>query len=287
MVRGIPSHRDSMVIQVIDFTDLSIAIIKRTFHRRFELARITERSDTFRKIVKRLFFEGDDIQVIPRDGSVEVNRSFQPPENTVLPSDVLRRMILRSKHIFRMDFCICRVSSGCSDYPHDLGCLFLGPGALRISDKVGGIISKEEALEHIERCREAGLVHIIGRNRIDSVWLNSGPYDELLSVCNCCECCCLWRMTPFLSEDIASSITPMEGVSIVRDAESCVLCGRCGEACFTGAISEGGAHHDTGRCLICGRCAERCPKDALKVVMDPDAVDEAVRRVEGLVDVES
>ncbi|MCQ8905119.1 MAG: 4Fe-4S binding protein [Methanothermobacter sp.] len=273
---------------MIDFTDISVAIIRRTFRTRFRLASLTGRSSIFRKLVKRLFFEGDDIQVIPRNSSIEINRSIPVPENLVLPSEVLRRMILRSRHIFLMDFCICRVSSDCSSYPHDLGCLFLGPGAMRISEKVGRLVSAGEALEHIERCQEAGLVHIIGRNRIDSVWLNSGPHDELLSICNCCECCCLWKMTPLLSEDIASSITPMEGVELKREEASCVLCGRCEDVCFTGAIGVGSeVEHDPGRCLICGRCAESCPEGAIKIMMDPEAVEDAIKRVEVLVDVES
>lgn len=287
MGRAIPSQKN-WVVHVIDFTDISVAIIRRTFRSRFKLASLTERSVIFRNLVRRLFFEGDDIQVIPRNSSIEINHRIQVPENVALPSEVLRRMILRSRYIFRMDFCICRVSSGCSSYPHDLGCLFLGPGAMRISEKVGRLISAEEALEHIERCQEAGLVHIIGRNRIDSVWLNSGPHDELLSVCSCCECCCLWKMTPLLSEDIASSITPMEGVELKREESSCVLCGRCEEACFTGAIAVGKElEHDARKCLICGRCAERCPEGAIKIIMDPEAVDEAIKRVEVLVDVES
>lgn len=271
---------------MVDFTYIAIKIIRKTFKSRFKLARLTCKSLIFRKIVKNLFFEGDDIQVIPRNASVEINETINIPEQKTAPVQVIKEIISRSRYIFRMDFCICRVSSDCKGYPSDLGCLFLGRGAARISERVGRLVSVREAVEHIERCQEAGLVHIIGRNRIDSVWLNTGPHDELLSICNCCECCCLWKMAPMLSTDIASSITPMEGVSIVIEPEGCIRCGVCTDTCFTGAIDlSEGLRHNPHICLVCGRCAEKCPRGNIKVLMSSDAISDAIKRVEPLVDV--
>ena len=114
----------------------------------------------------------------------------------MMPSQVLKEMIMKSRYHFIMDSCICRVSNDCKDYPQELGCLFLGKGAKRISPKLGKAVTAEEAMEHVNKCQEAGLVHIIGRNKIDSIWLNTGPKEELLSICNCCPCCCLWKMAP-------------------------------------------------------------------------------------------
>ncbi len=85
-----------------------------------------------------------------------------------------------------MDFCICRKSNNCKDFPHEFGCLFLGKGTKRISKNLGRQVDVDEAIEYVNKCREAGLVHIIGRNKIDSVWLNTGPKEDLLSICNCC-----------------------------------------------------------------------------------------------------
>ena len=50
-----------------------------------------------------------------------------------------------------------------------------GNGVIRISNKLNSIVNSDEAIEHVDKCHEAGLVHIIGRNKIDSVWLNIGP----------------------------------------------------------------------------------------------------------------
>ena len=140
------------------------------------------------KIVNKLLFEGDDIQVLPRDRTtlttrdIQINQDIPITPNVVLPSEVLREFIQRSNYHFIMDFCICRVSSDCNDYPHDLGCLFLGKGTQKISTKLGRTVSANEAIEHINKCNEAGLVHIIGRNKIDSVWLNTGAKESIINL---------------------------------------------------------------------------------------------------------
>ncbi|BDH79419.1 MAG TPA: 4Fe-4S dicluster domain-containing protein [Methanothermobacter sp.] len=274
---------------MLDFTDISIRVIKLTFKGRFRLARLAKRSKTFRRIVHRLFFEGDDIQALPRDETITLNVKVDPPNTSILPSQVLKEMISKSRYIFRMNFCICRVSSNCRDYPHRLGCLFLGKGANRISKKVGRLISKDEAIAHIEECEKAGLVHIIGRNKIDTVWLNTGPKEELLSICNCCPCCCLWKMIPELPEELARSITPMSGVKLKFKRENCIGCGDCLEKCFIKAIKikNGKAQIDNRLCRCCGRCAMECENDAIRILVDPDAVERAIGRMEPLVDVKA
>jgi hypothetical protein len=56
-----------------------------------------------------------------------------------------------------------------------LGCLFMGKAVLGINPALGRLVSKEEAHEHIRRCNEKGLFHLIGRNKLDTVWLGIGP----------------------------------------------------------------------------------------------------------------
>jgi hypothetical protein len=90
-----------------------------------------------------------------------------------------------------MNHCQCRDSNHCQGYPHHLGCIFLEKGVLRIDPKMGHRATPDEAIEHMRLARKARLVHLIGRNRIDSVWLVTGPKEDLLSICNCCPCCCL------------------------------------------------------------------------------------------------
>lgn len=275
--------------------NITVEVIKLTFNSRFFLAKTCKKIPPLAKIVDKLFFEGDDIQVLPRDNSIksknseeiEINADIGVPEDVVLPSEVLKEMIRKSRYHFIMNSCICRVSNNCKDYPHDFGCLFLGRGAKRISTKLGKLVSKEEALEYVNKCQEEGLVNIIGRNKIDSVWLNTGPKEELLSICSCCPCCCLWKMIPELPENLGRSISPMAGARINFDENVCSGCGKCAKVCFIDAITvlDGKAKIDVEKCRICGRCAEICSKDAIIIEISDEAVKYSIERVEPLVDV--
>jgi ferredoxin len=247
------------------------------------------------RAVDKLFFEGDDIQVLPRDSSIknyqkiEINQSIPVNEETVLPSQILKEMISKSRYHFIMDFCICRKSNDCTDYPQDLGCLFLGRGAKRISPKLGRRVTAEKALDQVQKCQEAGLVHIIGRNKIDSVWLNTGPKEELLSICHCCPCCCLWKMAPELPEYLSKGFSPMVGVEIIFKQELCNGCGLCSNGlCFVDAITvEDKAKRNPVKCRACGRCAEICPNKAITLKLEEGAMERSIKQVETLVDLES
>ncbi len=284
----------------ITFSDITIKFIKLTFKSRFLLAKTCRKLPVVSKVVDKLLFEDDDIQVIPRNGTViskhlmekeiEINSDIPLIEDSVLPSDVLKEMIRRSTYHFIMDFCICRISTDCKDYPHDLGCLFLGKGVKRISPKLGRMVNSDEAIEYVDKCHDAGLVHIIGRNKIDSVWLNTGRKEELLSICNCCPCCCLWKMVPELPEAIGNSLTPMVGVEINFNREKCLGCGKCTDnICFVNAIKLDNkkVEIDIKKCRACGRCSEICDNKVISILITSDAVKKSVERVEKLVDVKS
>jgi ferredoxin len=186
-----------------------------------------------------------------------------------------------------MNFCICRESNKCKDYPRDLGCLFMGEAAKRIDPKLGHPVTREEAHTHIRRADEAGLIHVIGRNKLDAVWLDVGPGEKLLTVCNCCPCCCLWKMLPSLNGAIAGRITKMEGVEVTVDTSLCIGCGACRKVCFVGAVEiEGGKAHVTDQCRGCGRCVEACPNHAVQITTPTkEAIENTVKRIQEKVDV--
>jgi len=240
-------------------------LINKTFGLRFLLSRLSH-LPFFGRALDHLLFEDDDLMLLPRDRVIPVGKTLARPEDMVLPSMVLERIIRRAKFHWIMDFCICRESAGCSSYPHDLGCLFMGEAAMDIHPRFGRPVSCEAALEHVHRCREAGLVHLVGRNKLDAAWLNVGPSNRLFTVCNCCPCCCLWRILPVVTPLIGDKLTRMPGVRVMVGTD-CTGCGRCTrDVCFIDAIQlEQGRAVIDDQCRGCGRCVEACPQGNIRL----------------------
>jgi NAD-dependent dihydropyrimidine dehydrogenase PreA subunit len=241
----------------------------------------------FGTLADRWFFEGDDMFYVPADRVIRIDQPFKVPEHTVMPSRLLEHFIARASHHWIMDFCICRESRQCEDYPIDLGCLFLGAAALGINPKLGRRVTSREAMAHARRSRDAGLVHLIGRNKLDTIWLGTGPGERLLTVCSCCPCCCVCRVLPQLASRISARYTPMAGVSVVV-SDRCVGCGTCTrDVCFVDAIRMGSGHAViTEDCRGCGRCVDACPNGAIDLSVDPvDFVEASIVRVSAAVDV--
>jgi ferredoxin len=263
-----------------------VKLIEAGFPGRFALARLTG-VPLLGKLLDKWLFDGDDIVYLPRDRVITIGQSLEEPQQTVLPSQIVHHFIDRAEYHWIMDFCICRESSSCRDYPESLGCLFLGKAVLGINPKMGRLVSREEAHQHAKKCREAGLFHLVGKNRLDSVWLGVGPGERLLTICNCCPCCCLWRFIPYIDRRIASKITRLPGIS-VRVTDQCIGCGACTSSCFVKNIRQEDGHSVIGEgCLGCGNCVETCPNGAIIMVNESGVhIDEVIRRLEKVVSVQ-
>lgn len=263
-----------------------VNLIKRYFPQRFIIARLTH-WPIIKKIVDAMLFKGDETIYLPKDNLIQINQPIAPPEEMVLPSRALEHFVERANHHWIMDTCFCRDANDCEDYPHELGCIFLGEAVLKMNPKLGHLATKEEVFEHLRRSREAGLVHMIGKNRIDHFWTGAGPGNKLFTICNCCPCCCLWRVVPYLGPDSSANVHKMPGVEVQVTAD-CVGCGRCTEdICFVDAITlEDGQAVISEQCVGCGRCVDICPTHAIELTIeDPRYIDATINRLEELIDV--
>ncbi len=265
-----------------------INLIMKGFPMRFALARLS-RWPLLGSLLEKALFEDDEMIYLPKDASVElkVDLSFELPDSTVLPSEVADHFVMRAKHLWVMNWCICRKSMGCNDYPVDLGCLFLGEASIGIDPRLGRAVTQEEALEHLRKCRDSGLVQVIGKNKLDASWLDVKPSERLMTICNCCECCCLWKMLPHLSGRIGSRISKMPGVSVEVNGK-CTGCGTCVKLCFVDAIQLSGGRARIGdACRGCGRCAAACESHAISLSYQGETSAKlAIERVSSAVSVE-
>ena len=265
------------------FVDISIFALKYIFNWRFWIAEITKKSKAYRKLVDKMLFENDEIIVIPN--TINVNKKIESEGSEFLPTDIIKDVIKRCDDIVIMNSCLCRSSNDCQDYPKDLGCIFLGPTAKKIPSHIGKKASVEEALAQVDKADEAGLSHIIGRNKIDTFWMNVHPGRGLLTICHCCPCCCLWKVYPNLDEEISGKLERLDGVSIRLHEENCRKCMKClDEVCMFQAINLENDKITINQdiCRGCGLCVNACKFNAITIDYNDETIDNVVNRIDNL-----
>jgi H+/Na+-translocating ferredoxin:NAD+ oxidoreductase subunit B len=177
----------------------------------------------------------------------------------ILPYEDVRAILMAAKTYSVRD-CICRVEQEYlgrrCEYPVHM-CLSFSN--LERSPQEGDI-SREEALEVLNRSEEVGLVHTV-----------SNVMKDIGYVCNCCSCCCgiLRGITDF---GIQNSVAYANYYAVI-DPELCVGCGDCIERCQVHAISDAGGVSvvDRDRCIGCGLCVSGCPNDVARLERRPEA----------------
>jgi ferredoxin len=259
-----------------------VFFIEKIFPYRFKMAKLTK-FPPMRWIVKKMLFEKNNLTVLPKDKviSIHLNKKIRQPENIIIPSKIVEYFINNSDYHFIMNFCLCRESMQCDNHSIELGCLFMGDAAKTINPELGRLVSNKEALEHVNKCRENGLIHVIGRDKIDETWLGINSKLSLLTVCSCCHCCCLWKILPHLDNKLSATVKKMPGLKI-KINDNCTGCGLCTQnICFIDAIKIENDHASiSNECRGCSRCIEICPNNAIEMTIeDSDFINKTIQRI--------
>lgn len=225
------------------------------------------------KDIKFFNKKSNSIRCLPMNADIEL------PEDAPMPIDLLYRFIDEAPHHAIVTAgCGCRTACGCENYPQEIGCLFMGETATKLPKTVTKEVSAEEARAHVKRAIDTGLVPICGKVWMDNAVFSLRDTNQLLSVCFCCECCCISRAAQFMPVDnMDNMFKRFDGISVEVAVDDCTGCRKCEDACFIGAITVPyGKAQISSYCRACGRCVEACPQDAIKLrIKDPNYLDKA------------
>jgi len=139
---------------------------------------------------------------------------------------------LDDNEIFSLSDCACRTSreamnEGCGHLKEDI-CIQMGHAAeYYIRTGRGREITREEAVEVIDKAEKNGLMHSIP---------NLDGSGKTHAICNCCGCGCFAMR---LAEQWQNPDMVRSNYTVKIDMEKCVACGECVETCPTNAIKLG------------------------------------------------
>lgn len=214
-----------------------------------------------------------------------INADIETPGDMPMPLTILDRLIDEASHRVIYDYCGCRLGYDCKDYPIEVGCLLMGDSAIEGNSRHSREVSPEEAREHARKAVDAGLVPYVGKARIDNALFGIKDRGRMLTVCFCCECCCITRFTRNLPlKQVEPIFVRLEGISI-EVGDECRGCGKCAEHCYIKAITIQDKRAVIDEyCRACGRCASVCPNGSIRVRIDePGYVDETIERIRSYV----
>jgi UDP-glucose 4-epimerase len=150
------------------------------------------------------------------------------------------------------------------------------------------VATKEEALEHVKKAIDDGLIPLIGRAMDEAVGAGIEDTGKFMSACFCCPCCCVDIPIMKHATSELRFIRKIEELNVVVDEDACVGCEDCIDACvWNGNEMIEGIAHITDRCLGCGRCVEACPSDAISITFnDSSNIDALIKELNAHVKVD-
>lgn len=190
--------------------------------------------------------------------TIPINRGVIP-DYYVGNYDDARQLIMNSAGPFAVVNCICRQSKDLLGQPCKLSdiretCITIEEIAEACIDRgIGRTLSKEEALELLDRAEEVGMV------------LQPENNQNPLFICCCCGDCCgvltsikkFPRPSEYFHTNFFAEVDP----------DSCEGCQTCLERCQMDAVSivDNIAAVNLDRCIGCGLCATTCEANAIRL----------------------
>jgi electron transport complex protein RnfB len=186
-----------------------------------------------------------------------------PAGMEVQPYDSVSQYIENSEYI-SLAICYCRhhaelMGNPC-DKPKDV-CMAFGEGAQFLSQRgFARLVSKEEALEALDRAEKAGLVHC-----------SSNTSENIGFICNCCSCHC-GIVQSLIKDSFMPGMGAVSSFIMMVDEEKCMGCGDCIDRCPVQVLSmqDDIVVMDADHCIGCGLCVSTCPTEALRMELRPD-----------------
>ncbi len=195
-------------------------------------------------------------------------------EKVVIPMDMIKASLKNATFIGGMDSCLCREANDCKDFPHDVGCLFLGEaGKVIVKHNLGKEITYEEACARVDKAASYGLMGQAVWVEVEQLlWgIRNDQMDKFLEICFCCPCCCIaMRLARNATSNERHRFHP-SGWTAVPDRTKCIGCKQCVSGlngCPVEAISfgeDGKIVIDQETCVGCGICKSKCNLDVIKI----------------------
>ena len=235
-------------------------LINRLFRLNWEHIRI--------KLYERYYEEGmvplnktkkvAGFRVIPVQKEIQDISEIQPFEKV--------SEVIDSQTRFAVADCICRkeaqmMGEGCDKLLES--CMSFGPAAdYYIENQLGREISKEEAIEILQKAEDNGLVHFSSKHA-----------DGKIFMCNCCGCCCkaLANINKYENPGLIAKSNYYASVN----AGTCDGCEVCTDRCQVDAIQmeDDIAIITMANCIGCGLCVSTCPTESISMIhKGPDAL---------------
>lgn len=179
--------------------------------------------------------------------------SALPPD--AKPDENLYDQLRQTSDYAAVSGCPCRLierhgdHGNACDCPTDC-CMSFGEMARwAVEQKHARHVTLDEAIQILEECAEAGVVH-------------TGLPGVIL--CNCCKHACVNLYAMKMGKMHTYSKNHFFALA---DSETCTSCGTCVERCPVGAVQlEKTAVVDQDKCIGCGVCAAGCEEDSIKMV---------------------